>query len=869
MDINLTSAHHNAPAADSAHRNSEPATTANSAEPLRYELGNGLRVILCEAPQPGLFSAQLWVKTGSIHEGELLGCGVSHYLEHMLFKGTAKRGPLDISAEVNALGGYINAYTTYDRTVYYIDGPSEGTEAALDILLDMGFHAALDAEQTARERDVILREIDMGLDDPDRRLMQAFTQTAFREHPYRHPIIGWRELFEQVSAEDLRHYYDHRYSTDNAVLVVVADTDFSQLQTWIAQGAESLRRHRTSPVSILPEPPQLSHRALRLEADSPLVRGITGYRIPGLNTPGAPALDVLARLLGGGNSSHLWQTLREEQELVSHISAGCWNPGSQGLLWISYTCDKGKREAVEAAINQELAHVSQNAFSQKAVEKIVRQSVVAELNGKRTAGGVAARLGAAEVVLGDLGYPARHLELLRAVSPAQVQEAASAYFHDHSATSVSLEPKGSIATARAKAQHGSSVAPFEEITFDNGARLLLQGGDSVGKVHLRFGALGGGLWEAPERRGATGILASLLTRDTQKRTAAAVAETIEQIGGSFSEFVGNNTFGIGIETLSEDAATAIDLLGQALLHRNSTKKSFEVERDGQIAALQEDDDEVLDWARNRLREQFFGSHPYAVDYLGREADLHALTLAETNALGNRLLTGANAVLAVSGKFDKAAMLDALSPILSALPAGALPVPALPQEADALAPAALRHLHREREQAVVLVGYPDVGNRANKPFLAAELLDEIFSGMSSRLFRRVREEQGLAYYVGSERISGLERGLFSFYAGTHPQHAARVLESIDEEVSRALACGLTQEELDAAKLRLRVRARQSQQLCGARAMQSVLSTLYGKGANAWTQFDARLDATTLEDLHAFCAVHFSPELRQALIVSPES
>lgn len=840
---------------------------AAAPEPLAYELGNGLRVILCQAPQPGLFSAQLWVKTGSIHEGELLGSGLSHYLEHMLFKGTAKRGPLDISAEVNALGGNINAYTTFDRTVYYIDGPSEGTEAALDILLDMGFAAALDAEQTARERDVILREIDMGLDDPDRRLMQAFTQTAFREHPYRHPVIGWRELFEEVSVADLRNYYEHRYCTDNAVLVIVTDHDFSQVQEWVASRAEGIRRHRKHPVTILPEPPQLSQRSLRLEADSPLVRGITGYRIPGLSAADAPALDVLARLLGGGSSSLLWQKLREQRELVHHISAGCWNPGAQGLLWVSYTCDKGRREAVEAAIKEELATIQQEAFSQKAVDKIIRQSVVAELNSRRTASGVAARLGAAEVVLGDLDYPARHLELLRGVTPEQVRQAAQNYFHAHGQTSVSLEPKGSLASGRAKAQGSGQLAPFEEIRFDNGARLLLQDGDSVGKVHLRFAALGGGLWEGGDRRGATGILASLLTRDTAKRSAAEVAETIEQIGGSFSEFVGNNTFGIGLEVLSEDTPLAVDLLEQALLQRNSTQKSFEVERQGQIASLLEDDDEVLEWARRHLREQCFGSHPYAVDYLGREADLRALSLVETNALAEQLLVGENAVLAVSGNFDKAAIIDALAPILSTLPQRALPAPELPAAADQLAPASLVRLQREREQAVVLVGYPDVGVRATKPFIVADLLDEIFSGMSSRLFRHVREEQGLAYYVGSSRISGLERGLFSFYAGTHPQSAERVLELIDAEVNRALQCGLTADELAAAKLRLCVRQRQSRQLCGTRAMQSALSTLYGKGANAWTQFDAQLEAISLEDLHAFCAVHFSPELRQALIVSP--
>lgn len=846
--------------------NTASETNHTATAPQRHVLPNGLCVLLQQAPQAGLFSAQLWVKTGSIHEGELLGCGVSHYLEHMLFKGTSRRGPLDISAEVNHLGGNINAYTTYDRTVYYIDGPSEGTEAAIDILLDMGFHALLDPEQVQRERDVILREIDMGLDDPDRCLMQAFTQTAFREHPYRHPIIGWRELFEQVSWEDLRRYYEHRYSPDNAVLVVVSDAPAEQVLEWVSSRAAALPRHRTTPTIILPEPPQLSHRELRQESDSQIVRGILGYRIPGLSSPQAPALDVLARLLGGGNSSLLWQSLREEQELVHHISASCWNPGAQGLLWISYTCDPGQREAVEQAIDTELARARSELFSEQQVAKIVRQSLVSELNGKRTASGIAARLGAAEVVLGDLDYPARHLELLRSVTPQDVAAMAREYLCAHGKTSTSIEPPAAKSAPAHAARKGAASGHFEEITLPNGARLLLQDGDNVEKIHFRFGALGSNLWENPQRRGATGVLASLLIRDTQKRSASEIAAQIEQIGGSFSEFVGNNTFGFSVEVLSEDADVAIDLIGQALLHRASTQKSFEIERDGQIAALLEEDDEILDWSRRKLREQFFGSHPLAIDYLGREEDLNALTLPELNALAATLLRGPNAVLAVSGSFDKQAIRAALEPILGALPAAALPAPALPADAYALQEPSTVHLHRDKEQAVVLVGYPDVPVRAKKPYLVSELLDEIFSGMSSNLFRRVREEQGLAYYVGSERMSGLDRGLFTFYAGTHPAQVPYVLAAIEEEVQRALDCNLTEAELTAAKLRLRVRQRQGRQLAGSRAMQSVLSTLYAKGANAWATYDDELEAITLHDLHAFAAAHFTPDLRQTLITS---
>src|SRR5271168_1395791 len=154
----------------------------------RTVLPNGLTLLVKPDRSAALASVQVWVKTGSIHEGRQLGAGLSHYLEHMLFKGTKRRSGRDISATVQASGGYINAYTTFDRTVYYIDLPSENLEVAVDVLADAVFHSTLPEDEVNRERDVILREIAMTKDDPDNRLWESLFAAAFREHPYRHPI---------------------------------------------------------------------------------------------------------------------------------------------------------------------------------------------------------------------------------------------------------------------------------------------------------------------------------------------------------------------------------------------------------------------------------------------------------------------------------------------------------------------------------------------------------------------------------------------------------------------------------------------------------------------------------------------------------
>ncbi len=829
----------------------------------RFVLPNGLTVVHQPDFSAKLASVQVWVKTGSIHECQWLGAGLSHFLEHMLFKGTARRGPLDISREVHAAGAYINAYTTYDRTVYYIDTPQESLEETADILADMCFHASLVDDGFATERDVILREIAMGEDDPDRKLFHAFARTCFRRHPYQHPVIGWRELFEKVTAEDLRAYYRERYVPNNATLIICGALTLEEARALAEKHFSGVARGFCPTSLVQTEPRQLAPRQERVFGDFQIERGILGYRIPGLGHRDLPALEVLAHVLGHGQSSHLWQSLREERKLVHHIDASCWTPGAEGLLWVSYVCDTGKRAEVEAAVQEIFDFARTEAFDGAVVAKAVRQAMVSEVNSRKSMSGQAARLGAAEVVLGDLDYPKRHLDLLARIEPAALNRVAEAYLLPERQTAVSLEKATSQEAASAEAATETTAADFSEETFTNGARLLMQPGGNLPKAHLRFVCLGGPIREPAEQRGVTGVLATLLTRDTVKRTARQVAEAVESAGATFHEFAGNNTFGFSIEVLPDDLPLALDILEQALLHPRIDKNSFVVERDGQIASIREDNDEVLDYARRRLRKHFFGEHPYGVDYLGEIEQLEKLTPADIEATRAAQLIGPSCVLAVSGQYDEALTAAKCAEIMSKLPSGqgSEPAPFAGPVANEISETL------DREQAVVLRAYPDVGVH-HEDHLLSEVLDELFSGMSSVLFNRVREERGLAYYVASGRMPGLDCGMFTFYAGTQPSTASQVRDEILKEIERVCAGQFEKDEVAHCLRRLSVRKRQSLQAPGSRAMQAALNVLYGYSANAWQDYDARLADVTPERLVAHARKLFDPARAVGYIVGPE-
>src|ERR1043165_8435358 len=304
----------------------------------RVVLPNGLTVLLKKDSAAPVASVQVWVKTGSVHEGEHLGAGLSHYLEHMLFKGTERRAGREISATVQAHGGYINAYTTFDRTVYYIDLPSEHTPVAIELLADAVLHSTMPAEEVAKEKDVILREIAMTKDDPDNRLWDTLFSTAFREHPYRQPIIGHRDVFSAVTPEDLGGYYRARYVPNNLVVVIVGDIDLAATRAAVEQHFGNAPRVRLAPVRVPEEPLQLAPRTEHRFEDIELTRAVLTWPIPGLTHDHAPVLDLLATVLGHGDSSVLWDEIRERAGLVHTIDASSWNPGSSGLFCVVFTC---------------------------------------------------------------------------------------------------------------------------------------------------------------------------------------------------------------------------------------------------------------------------------------------------------------------------------------------------------------------------------------------------------------------------------------------------------------------------------------------------------------------------------------------------
>lgn len=822
--------------------------------PQHVTLSNGIRIFFRQTQLSGLVSVQVWVKSGSVHEGPFLGSGISHFLEHMVFKGTERFSAEAISQKIQALGGSINAYTTFSRTVFHVDLPAESAETAFEVLSQMTLFPKLDSSDAACEKDVIFREIAMGEDDPDQKLFEATTGTAFRVHPLRFPIIGKREIFGRLEAGDLKTYFENRYTSETIHLVVAGDADAQIIFALAEKFFGGVPMRKALEVFVPEEPPQLAPREITLCGDVKVLRGNVLWKVPDLAHEDAPALSVLASLLGKGDSALLWNELHEKRELVHALDAMTWSPAGQGLFWISYVADLDKRSAVEAALLETVAKIAREGVSPVLLKKASRRALVGLVNSRRTVSATASQLGTETVEIGEPEITGVFLKKISTLTPDAIQRVAEKYLIEKTRTLAAFEKTQTQKVSKRLAASVRKAKPtefgFESLTLDNGVRVLLQTIVGFPKLHLRATMRAGGIFESGLTKGASALLSTLLTQDAGTRTAAEVAETIEGAGGVFDEVSGDNSLSLAAETLSEDAAIACDILRSALLEPRFSEKNFARERDSQTAALLSEYDEIEDFARIALRERFFGESCFLGTHAyGTEKSLAALSLADVRALYEKIAVPENLVIAASGEFERDALAEMLNAAFGSFRGRqkfALPEMIFPPAGTA---AREQKIDFDGEQAIVQLAFPDVGFCDERRF-AAGLAEELLCGMASRLFLEVREKRGLAYFVGANRTGAPHFGMFSLYAGTEKSAAETVFAEMHKEMARLRRGEISDGELLGAKMRVCVARRTARQKASARASSAALNAIYGLPVNADFEAERRLNAVTRDDIVRF-------------------
>ncbi len=759
-------------------------------------LPNGLEILVREDHAAPVVSLQAWVRTGSIHEGARLGAGLSHFLEHMMFKGTPTRDANEIAQTVQAAGGYINAYTSFERTVYWIDAPSAGFATCLDVLCDVVANALLPEDEVANESDVIRREIAMGEDNPDQVLGKLFFRTAYAAHPCRHPVIGHLDLFNGLDRADLHDYFTESYSPDNVFIVVAGKVDTDEVVARIGEALGSLPRRRRAPVILTPEPPQVGPRQDGLPFPTELHRERLAWQVPDGLHADAPALDVLAGILGQGRSSRLFQSVRESQQLAHSIGAWSYTPSFTGQFGIHFDTEPEKAPHAREAALREVERLVTDGITDAELEKARRQILAAQFSIYDEVRSQASDIGGSWLLARDPDHTRFYLGEIQKLDRETVRAVAERYLVPGHHTSVSLFPEKSAH----RAPHQPVAKRSEDIhrvELANGLTVLLLQDRRVPIVQASGVFRGGMLAETAETAGTTRLLSRLLTKDTLRRSAEALAETIEGVGGGIEASAGNNTFGVSLHALRPDLELVVDLLGETLTEPAFLESVVTREKSYQIAQIKAEADRPFSVAMKALRRSLFGTHPYGLEPGGTEASISSVHGEDLAAMLRARAVGGNGVVGIFGDLDPARAEDLIRARFEAtLPSGPRQF-LTPGETFDAPQTPLIELTHEKEQAVLLIGFRTVPlHHPDDP--ALELIDEACSDMASRFFIRIREELGLAYSVGASRMAGLEPGYLVFYASTAPEKLDLVQAEMLAEIDLILNEGLAPEEFERAR-----------------------------------------------------------------------
>lgn len=830
------------------------------------ELSNGLQVLVASDYSAPVVSIQLWCATGSIHEGQWLGAGISHLLEHLMFKGTPTRGNSQMAQEIHDLGGHLNAYTSFDRTVYHVDLPSDNWQSALEILSDAVFHSVIPADEFESEKEVIRREFAMGDDNPDRQLSHLLFRTAFTRHPYRFPVIGHLELFNQVTRDDVLKYYQTRYVPDNVTLLVCGAVDAESVFATAEKLLSSIERKPLPDLFIPNEPLQVTPRFASLPFPTEIVRLALVYPIPGLEHPDVPALDLLSTILGGGRSSRLNQSCVEKNALAEEIEAFAFAPGQSGVVGVEARCYPEKKSALEKEIRTALEKAKQALPATEELDRAKRLNWSQQIHSMKTMSGQAASLGRGWLLQRDPQFSRHYLEKLQEVTPEDVLRVAQHYLDFSRETHVELVPQSPVSTKTQATGSQSALPKPVRGKAKNGITSLSLNNPKLPLISFRSVFPSGLLSEPKGQEGIGRLAVQLLLKGTRQHSAEALARKIEGLGGAIGADAGNNSSTISLELLNPDAMTGLDLFAEILDQPAFQAAELETEKRKQLAGIKLELDQPMAVARNLVRSALFGQHSYAFTPLGTEASVSSITIDQVIEYANLHLRSPQMVFSVAGDIGKKPWPDLLADKISdwsKVPAAKFPADlklnlAAPQRVEKRV---------EKEQAVLQIAFP-TPSLTHPDHLMLDVLDEALSDLGSRLFIRIREELGLAYFVGTSQFLGRAAGYFVFYVGTDPKKRSLVETALLEEISRVATEGITQVELDRARAKMLSQEKLESQNPSWVAYASALDELYGLGFDHREKRLARLEKISLAEVNQIANGYFRSPGYVIATVSPE-
>lgn len=810
------------------------------ADPKLLILDNGIEVYVVERPEQP--SAEIFgcVRTGSIDEGAYLGYGLSHFVEHMLFQGCKDFPGTAAGDELGKLGGDANAYTSFDRTVYYVELPEKNVLQGLSILARMIRYPEFPAERFASERDVILRESAMGFDNPARRVGEQCRQLLFRQHALRHPIIGYPELVAQVTADMAREYHQLRYTPGRVFFVIAGAVESHAAAGILNQYLGDWGRSGLAEYAMPPEPPQFAMRKAEITVEDPLARLMLAVRVPGVTGSATAPYEVASGLLGAGDAAHLVRSLQFERELAVDLDSSVLETAMESMLFISAASEPGKIHKLSGALLQELARIRKNGFRPAEVSREKLQHKMETLRELRTNAGIAGTVAGCVLSGNSPAAFDAYMERIDHLTCPEVNEALRTMLDpDHFCLTLQTPEKAG------KAPKKQTSAPRSAIRQLDCGAVYLQNRE-LPLCDMTILLPGGHFFVPPEKAGVNAVCAELLSAGSGKWSEDKIAEKLDALGVDLTIAASANSFAIRANGPRGKFLQFTGFLAEILAEPDFQERVFERERRALLAEDAAKNQKPAYISRSAVREMLYGNHPYANNVRFKEV-MPLLTPEDVRHFYRNLWMRGRSIFAFGGDLRESEAEQALNLLQSALPLydGDAVFPALPE-------APTREAHRRislaREQQVVSMGMFAPECLDDQDYPVFQVLCDSLNGITGRLYKVIREKHALAYATGMALRSGFHPGEAIFHASTAPETGDQVELLLRQVFAELMDKGLTEAEFREARDNElfaldRLRAQPEESL-----MDGALSLFYGRGIGDLNASADRLRSLTLPEVN---------------------
>ena len=762
-------------------------------EPSVYTCANGLTLIVQEKRDMPVVAIHAGVETGSALEGEYEGTGISHLLEHMVFKGTEEYSAADLNEKVAALGGVWNAYTSSMSTVFHIHGAAENWTQFLHILLQLVFKPVFPEEEWESEREVIRREMEMCDDDPDDVAYRALMETLYTLHPRRLPVIGTRAGFDALTREDLRSYHASRYMPGNAFVCVVGDVDTRQVQSILEEECRVIPQYVRREKIVFPqEPRQWGNRVSRREFPRSTSYEALAWRVPERNHPDSVALSMLSAILGNGRTAWLYREYHDTRSLVHEVGTQfVAHVGGEGAFVVEADVDFERRDAWRDELLRYIGTLAEADF-EEALRREKKRYRVELLRQQTSVERIAGMLCSIWPHHHNVHASREWSEAFMRVTAQDLQRVARLYLGRERITEVSVDPTGAASRNRQKVPAEKSVRTYETTTAE-GLRCVLHSDGGQELVHIIFAVGAGSRVEDAAHGGASNLLAELMPKGTTSRSAAEIAALVENSGASLSSRSGDNSITLSIRCLPEDAHQMLELLADIVLHPLLEEQAVSTAKEDQLAALREDEQNPGALACRRVLSLCYGKDGYGHGPDGTQESVAGLTREDLLMLHRRVFCAKNAVLSIAGCLDGQTVEEWIKQsCFSDLPQGeSVKHPATPEFTSGKNKI---HTPEAAQQAAVALAVPTVPI-GHQDMPLELVLESWCMDMSGPLHKELREKRGLVYSVGVQRMIGVDAGCLILLPETSPELLQDTNRALEETLNRLAVQGITQEELE--------------------------------------------------------------------------